>query len=76
MAKNKIKNKCDTSVNWAKATFIPEKDEIIVYSDLKKIKIGDGETPIYLLPFADSENSVYTGKFNIQSFNKNGGEII
>lgn len=53
MAKAKQKIKCDISSNWAKATFIPEENEIIVYSDIKKMKIGDGKTPIYSLSFTD-----------------------
>lgn len=53
----RIKHKTDTSANWAKAVnFVPLKGEIIVYSDLRKIKIGDGTTKVNSLQFlADSD---------------------
>ena len=41
--KTRVQNKHDTSTNWAKATtFVPLAGEVIVYDDLKRIKIGDG----------------------------------
>lgn len=50
--KTRIQNKIDTSVNWAKATtFVPLKGEIVIYSDLNQIKIGDGINKINDLPF-------------------------
>lgn len=56
--KTRIQNKIDTSANWAKATtFIPLKGEIIIYSDLRKIKIGDGTTLVGSLPFANAEQA-------------------
>ena len=53
----RIKHKTDTSANWAKAVnFVPLKGEIIVYSDLRKIKVGDGVTKVNSLQFlADSD---------------------
>ena len=37
----RVQQKSDTSANWAKATnFTPLKGEIIVYTDLNKIKIA------------------------------------
>ena len=53
----RIKHKTDTSANWAKAVnFVPLKGEIIVYSDLRKIKVGDGTTKVNSLEFlADSD---------------------
>lgn len=48
----RIIQKHDTQANWEKATnFIPLKGEIIVYDDLNKIKIGDGNTKINDLKF-------------------------
>lgn len=48
----RIVQKHDTKANWDKATnFVPLKGEIIVYDDLKKIKIGDGTTKIGSLAF-------------------------
>lgn len=48
----RIVQKHDTKANWDKATnFVPLKGEIIVYDDLKKIKIGDGATKIGSLAF-------------------------
>lgn len=49
----RIVQKHDSSANWAKATnFIPLKGEIIIYDDLKKIKIGDGKTKVEDLDFS------------------------
>lgn len=49
----RIAQKIDTSENWAKAkNFKPLEGELIVYSDLNKIKIGDGENFINDLPFS------------------------
>lgn len=54
----RIQNKIDTSANWAKATnFTPLKGEIIIYSDLKKIKIGDGVTKVGALQFLADDNT-------------------
>lgn len=56
--KTRIQNKIDTSANWAKATsFVPLNGELIVYSDLKKIKIGDGVTLVGSLPFSKKDIS-------------------
>lgn len=53
----RIKQKIDTKANWDKAVnFVPLKGEIIVYSDLNKIKVGDGAKKVSELPFlADSD---------------------
>lgn len=61
---NKIKN--DTSFNWAKASFIPKEDEIILYNDLLKIKIGDGKTQIGELPFLENETPTFEGEFELK----------
>ena len=51
--KTRIQIKGDTAENWAKATnFIPLKNEPILYTDLGKIKYGDGVTNVNSLPFA------------------------
>ena len=43
--------KKDTTENWNKAKrFIPKENEVIVYTDAG-IKIGDGKTLLYELPF-------------------------
>ena len=48
----RIVQKHDTKAKWDKSTnFIPLKGEIIVYDDLKKIKIGDGATKVGSLTF-------------------------
>lgn len=55
MAKDMAQAKSDASANWARAvSFVPKKGEIVVYSDLNKIKIGDGETKLADLPFMSS----------------------
>ena len=55
--KTRIQQKVDTKANWDKATnFIPLKGEYIYYSDLHKVKVGDGTTKVGTLPFlADSD---------------------
>ena len=51
----RIVQKHDTKANWDKATnFVPLKGEIIVYDDLKKIKIGDGTTKVGDLAFTNN----------------------
>ena len=51
----RIVQKHDTKANWDKATnFVPLKGEIIVYDDLKKIKIGDGATKVGSLAFINN----------------------
>ena len=53
--KTRIINKHDTQANWAKAVnFIPKAGEVIVYTDLHKVKVGDGTTKVSALPFIDS----------------------
>ena len=65
----RIVNKHDTAENWAKATsFIPKQGEIIVYDadanyDYERFKIGDGETVVSSLPFADDH------KVDFETFN-------
>lgn len=57
----RIVQKHDSSTNWAKATnFIPLKGEIIVYDDLKKIKIGDGKTKVGDLTFINDNDTLAT----------------
>lgn len=56
--KTRIKNKYDTKQNFDNASFIPLKGEILFYDidgilEHRKMKIGDGVTPIGDLPFAD-----------------------
>ena len=51
----RVVNKHDISTNWDKAeNFIPLKGEIIVYDDLNKLKIGDGETLVKDLAFVEA----------------------
>jgi len=43
MEKIRMQQKSDTSENWAKAiNFCPLKGEVIVYTDINRLKIGDG----------------------------------
>ena len=52
MLKTRMRQKVDTSQNWAKATnFVPLKGEICIYSDLHRMKVGDGTTKINNLDF-------------------------
>ena len=51
----RIIQKHDTKAKWDKATnFVPLKGEIIIYDDLKKIKIGDGTTKVGSLTFINN----------------------
>ncbi len=55
----RIVQKHDTKANWDKATnFIPLKGEIIVYDDLRKIKIGDGTTKVRDLIFISDLDTI------------------
>ena len=57
----RIVQKHDTEANWKKAiNFVPLKGEIIVYDDLKKIKIGDGVTKVGNLAFINDNVSSTT----------------
>ena len=59
----RIVQKHDTKANWDKATnFVPLKGEIIVYDDLKKIKIGDGVTKVGNLAFINDLDTI-NGKY-------------
>lgn len=50
----RIQNKRGTSNEWAQATnFTPLAGEIIVYTDLNKIKVGDGNTLVNNLAFVE-----------------------
>lgn len=50
----RVQLKRDTSANWALATnFSPKLGEPVYYTDLNKIKIGDGTTNVNSLPFLD-----------------------
>ena len=60
--KTRIKHKTDTSENWAKATtFKPLQGEIIIYSDIKKFKVGDGTTLLSALPFFNMNSDTLQG---------------
>ena len=65
----RIVQKHDTKANWDKAiNFVPLKGEIIVYDDLKKIKIGDGATKVGSLAFINDLDTLAaiakTGSYN------------
>lgn len=58
----RIQQKTDTKANWDKANnFVPLKGEYIYYSDLHKVKVGDGVKKVGELPFlADSDTHYIT----------------
>lgn len=59
--KTRIQNKRGTSTEWAAATnFTPFAGELCFYSDLNKIKIGDGTKKISELSFVEPTNMVTT----------------
>ncbi len=68
----RIKNKTDTSANWeAVPDFVPLRGEIIVYSDKRKIKIGDGSTTISQLPFLDTLSATVSSGSETLVFSNN-----
>ena len=49
--------KKDTYENWNKAkNFIPKENEVIIYTDLNKKKIGNGKNLLRELAFLDLES--------------------
>ena len=60
--KGRFQQKTDIEKNWEKAkNFIPLDGEIIVYKDIKKLKVGDGVTTVGNLEF-------YTGEIDEKIF--------
>lgn len=58
MLNARLQQKTDTLNNWEKAIgFVPKKGEIIIYSDIKKFKVGDGITLLSTLDFFGGEIS-------------------
>ena len=50
-----------TTAQWNAATgFVPKLGEVIAYTDVNKLKIGDGKTVAKNLPFLKDENTTYT----------------
>ena len=80
--KTRVQNKCDTAANWKLATnFKPLKGEIILYTDTKQMKVGDGNTLVNNLPFYPSGdvtaagNNTFTGSNTFRSgFLQVGGD--
>lgn len=65
--KTRIQQKADTSANWGKATaFVPLKGEYIYYSDLHRVKVGDGVTKVGELPFLADNNTTYDASDGIK----------
>lgn len=67
----RIRQKVDTKANWDKATnFVPLKGEYIYYSDLHRVKVGDGTTKVGALPFladSDTQTWMYIGATNAKA---------
>ena len=76
MTKEQSFVKKDTSENWNKAkNFIPKENEVIIYTDLKKKKIGNGVHKLNELPFVDINFcSVDGATLIINSENIQGGD--
>lgn len=59
--KTRIQNKRGTTAEWATGTapnFVPKDGEIVAYTDVHRIKIGDGTTKVSALPFVDKVRDV------------------
>ena len=55
--KTRVVNKHDTTANWnARSSFIPKAGEIIIYTDIHKVKVGDGTSTISTLPFINDKD--------------------
>lgn len=72
----RLMQKSDTSANWDTASkaanpFIPWKGEIIFYTDLNRIKIGDGVKTPNQLEFVSS-----TGDMAKATYDKDGNGIV
>lgn len=82
--KARIVNKNGTSAEWEKATsFVPKKGELILYTDLNKIKIGDGVTKVNDLPFSNDDKVSKAGdtmtgflQFNAENEGYRGGGVV
>lgn len=71
----RMQQKADTSENWNKtASFIPLKGEICVYTDLNKIKLGNGINTIADLPFIEGESGTSSYIFS-DNFAVNGDYV-
>lgn len=56
----RVITKNDTKANWDKATnFVPKKGELIIYTDLLKVKVGDGATSVIDLPYANENGELH-----------------
>lgn len=56
MVKEQTFIKKDIAQNWNKAkNFIPKENEVIIYTDLNKKKIGNGKDKLNDLPFVSLE---------------------
>lgn len=57
----RIQQKADAKANWDKAVnFVPLKGEYIYYSDLNRVKVGDGVKKVGDLPFLADSDTHYT----------------
>lgn len=70
--KTRIQNKRGTTAEWATGTapnFVPKDGEIVAYTDVHRIKIGDGNTKVSALPFVDKVRDVTLGGESIVNAN-------
>ena len=62
MVKEQSFIKKDTSINWSKAkNFVPKENEIIIYTDINKKKIGNGKNLLNELPFISLDSWAVDG---------------
>lgn len=57
----RIQNRRGTTAEWATGTapnFVPKDGEIVAYTDVHRVKIGDGTTKVSDLPFVDKVRDV------------------
>ena len=70
--KTRIQNKRGTTAEWATGTapnFVPKDGEIVAYTDVHRIKVGDGTTKVSALPFVDKVRDVTLGGESIVNAN-------
>ena len=69
--KTRVRNKNDTKAHWDLAEqFKPLKGEIILYTDTRQMKVGDGETLVGALPFYPSGDVTAAGNNTFTGSNK------
>ena len=71
-----LQQKNGTEAKWNSSSYVPRKSEIIHYTDLNKIKIGDGTKLAKDLPFIGGEGSGEPGKDGVSATHSWNGTVL